>query len=89
MNFIMQGFDPANEVPLTDSGQALLFRQKDPKPFSPVRGPMGSSASVPNQAGEGTCSAQTVLAERPIRYGGSAAHEGVEALSKKPTQFSS
>ena len=37
----MQGFAPADE--------ALLFRQKCPKPFSPVRGPPGASASVPNK----------------------------------------
>jgi len=37
----MQGFAPADEV--------LLFRQKDPKPFPPVRGPMGPSASAPNK----------------------------------------
>jgi len=37
----MQGFAPADE--------ALFFRQKDPKPFSPVRGPPGSSASAPNK----------------------------------------
>ena len=30
----MQGFAPADEV--------LLFRQKDPKPFPPVRGPSSS-----------------------------------------------
>ncbi len=36
----MQGFTPTDEV--------LLFRQKDPKPFPPVRGPLGPSASVPN-----------------------------------------
>jgi len=29
----MQGFAPADE--------SLLFRQKEPKPFSPVRGPLG------------------------------------------------
>ncbi len=75
----MQGFAPADEV--------LLFRQKDPKPFSPVRGPLGPSASVPNQDGEGTRSAQTALAERPIRYEGSAANEGEETL-KKHIQFS-
>ena len=75
----MQGFAPADE--------ALLFRQKCPKPFPPVRGPLGPSASVPNQDGEGTRSAQTALAKRPIRYGGSAAHEGGETL-KKNVQFS-
>jgi len=38
-NYNMQGFGPADEVPSTDSGQALLFRQKDPKPFPAVRSP--------------------------------------------------
>jgi hypothetical protein len=33
----MQGFAPADEV--------LLFRQNDPKPFPPVRGPTGTSAT--------------------------------------------
>jgi len=75
----MQGFAPADEV--------LLFRQKDPKPFPPVRGPPGNFAAIPNQDGEGTRCAQTALAERPIRYGGEAAHEGEETL-KKQTQFS-
>jgi hypothetical protein len=40
-NYYMQGFAPADE--------SLLFRQKEPKPFSPVRGPAGASASVPNK----------------------------------------
>jgi len=75
----MQGFAPADEV--------LLFRQKDPKPFSPVRGPTGPSASIPNQDGEGTRSAQTTLAEKSIRYRGSAALEGEQKL-KKHIQFS-
>jgi len=53
-NYNTQGFAPADEVPSTDSGQALLFWQKDPKPFSPVRGPLGASASAPNQNGSRT-----------------------------------
>jgi len=53
--FYLRGFAPADE--------ALLFRQKCPKPFSPVRGPVGPSASVPNHYGSETRSAQTVLAE--------------------------
>ena len=83
----MQGFAPADE--------ALLFRQKDPKPCLPVRGPPGNFAVVPNQDGEGTRGVypessrrtQTALAERPIRYGGEAAHEGGEPL-KKQIKFS-
>jgi len=58
-----------------------LFRQKEPKPFLPVRGPAGASASVPNpstplrtgQDGSGTRCAQTAFAEKPIRDCGSAA----------------
>ncbi len=62
--------------------ESLLFRQKEPKPFLPVRGPSepaqkqalrDASASAPNQDGEGTRSAQTALAEKSIRDGGSAA----------------
>jgi len=74
-NYFMQGFAPADEI--------LLFRQKDPKPFPPVRSPLGPSATVPNQDGSGTRCAQTALAERPIRYGGSAAHEGGEIFKKQ------
>jgi len=37
----MQGFAPADE--------SLLFRQKGPKPFLPVGGPTGPSASSPNK----------------------------------------
>ena len=56
---MLRGFGPADEI--------LLFRQKDPKPFSPVRGPTGSFATVPKQEGSGTRYAQTTLAEKPIR----------------------
>ena len=52
----MQGFAPADE--------ALLFRQKCPKPFFPVRGPAGPSVSAPNQDGSGTRSAQTAFAKK-------------------------
>ena len=38
---------PRDEVPSLCSGQALLFRQKDPKPWAPRRGPPGSFAPVP------------------------------------------
>ena len=43
---------PHDEVPSTlrqaqGSGQALLFRQKDPKPLAPRRGPSGAFAPVP------------------------------------------
>jgi len=61
----MRGFVPADEV--------LSFRQKYQKPFLPVRGPAGPSASAPNQDGCATRSAQTVLAEKSIRGCGSAA----------------
>ena len=36
----MPGFGPAAEV--------LLFQQKDPKPFFPVRGPTGPWSTAPN-----------------------------------------
>jgi len=67
--------------------ESLLFRQKEPKPCLPVRGPSepaqkpalrDASASVPNQDGSGTRSAQTALAERPIRDSGSAAPNAVK-----------
>ena len=45
----MWGFVPADEVPSTDSGQALLFRQKGPKPFLPVRGPSENGEKVRQQ----------------------------------------
>ena len=42
---------PHDEVPSTSltlrSGQALLFRQKDPKPLAPGRGPKGAFTPVP------------------------------------------
>ena len=45
LSFFMRGFAPARRgsfgfAPLR-SGQALLFRQKDPKPLAPGRGPRG------------------------------------------------
>ncbi|MDA0738266.1 MAG: hypothetical protein O2999_05885 [Nitrospirae bacterium] len=59
----MQGFVPADDL--------LLFRQKEAKPFLPVRGTPGNWSTTPNQDGEetrykvqGHLSAQTVLAER-------------------------
>ena len=73
-NYFIQGFAPADEV--------LVFRQKDPKPFPPVRGPSGPSATLPNQDGSGTRSAQTALAEKSIRYGDEAAYEGGKPLKK-------
>ncbi len=68
LELYMQGFAPADEV--------LLFRQKDPKPCSPVRGPAGSSASVPNKMARELALLKQPLPERPIRDGGSAAPEG-------------
>ncbi len=58
-------------VRVSAADEALLFRQKHPKRFPPVRGPAGPSAS--NQDGCATRSAQTVLAEKSIRGCGSAA----------------
>ncbi len=54
-NYFMQGFAPADEV--------LLFRQKDPKPFPPVRVPGGKLRPGTELYGSETRSAQTVLAE--------------------------
>ena len=42
--------------------EILLFRQKDPKPWAPGRGPPGAFAPVPKGLGCGTRFAQTVLA---------------------------
>jgi hypothetical protein len=59
----MQGFAPADDL--------LLFRQKEAKPFLPVRGTTGNWSSAPNKDGEETrckvqdhLSTQTVLAEK-------------------------
>ncbi len=61
-NYFMQGFAPADE--------ALLFRQKDPKPFLPRRVPPGELRPGTELYGcatrsevQGHLSAQTVLAE--------------------------
>ena len=62
--YFMRGFVLARRGSFgVGSGQALLFRQKDPKPCSPVRGPSGASASAPNHGGCATRSGQTVLAK--------------------------
>ena len=68
-NYNMQGFAPADEVPSTDSGQALLFRglktilarARPPAPAGASS--LGASASAPNQNGSGTRCAQTALAK--------------------------
>jgi len=52
--FIEQGFVPADKV--------LFFRQKDPKPFPPVRGPAGFLRLRTELYGSETRSTQTVLA---------------------------
>jgi hypothetical protein len=57
--------------------ESLLFRQKDPKPFLPVRGPEGAWAATPNHNGSETRSAQTGLAKE-VGF-------GVEVLPR-PTQ---
>ena len=54
--------------------------------FARARPHGGSSASVPNNDGEGTRCAQTALAEKSIRYGGSAAPEGGKTLKKETNQ---
>ncbi len=46
--FFIQGFSPAGEVPSALAQDRLLFRQKDPKPFPPVRVPSGK-ISLPCQ----------------------------------------
>ncbi len=59
-----------------------------------MRGPTGSFATVPNQDGSRTrsevqihLSAQTALAERPIRYGGEAApNAGAQLVTEKRGQ---
>jgi len=51
----MRGFAPADE--------SLLFRQKEPKPFSPVRVPAGELRPGTELYGCATRSAQTMLAE--------------------------
>ena len=51
--FILLGFVPTAEI--------LLFRQKNPKPFPPVRGPTGPFVALPNQDGSETRYAQTVF----------------------------
>ncbi|HBP89207.1 MAG TPA: hypothetical protein DD706_16085 [Nitrospiraceae bacterium] len=55
MSFLeMPGFVPANEV--------LLFRQKDPKPWWPRRGPSGALRRVVDSGGAQTRCAQTMRA---------------------------
>jgi len=65
----MQGFAPADDL--------LLFRQKEAKPFLPVRGPSdlaqkqslrGLWSTTPNQDGSETRCAQTVFA-REVGFG--------------------
>ncbi len=63
-NNYMQGFAPADEVPSTDSGQALLFRQKDPKLFSPVPAP-----HAPAWAASSDASASAPNPSTPLRIG--------------------
>ena len=79
-NNFMQGFAPADEV--------LLFRQKDPKPFLPVRVPAGAWSTTPNHDGCATrsevqshLSAQTVLAEGSIRGNGPAAPNALDGFN--------
>jgi hypothetical protein len=49
------------------------FRQKDPKPFPPVRVPPGELRPGTELNGSGTRSAQTAFAKKTIRDSGSAA----------------
>jgi len=77
-NYLKQGFAPADEV--------LLFRQKDPKPFSPVRGPPGPSASAPNKMAR-----ELAPLKQPSprsRFGAAASpHPTREKHSKNQTSF--
>jgi len=79
-NYLMQGFAPADE--------AFLFRQKDPKPFLPVRVPAGARPTTPNHDGCATrsevqshLSAQTVLAEGSIRGSAPAAPNALDGFN--------
>ena len=79
-NYLMQGFAPADE--------ALLFRQKDPKSFLPVRVPAGAWSTTPNHDGCATrsevqshLSAQTVLAEGSIRGSSPAALNALDGFN--------
>ena len=61
--YLKQGFAPADDL--------LLFRQKEAKPFLPVRGTTGNCSTAPNPDGSETrcevqshLSTQTVFAER-------------------------
>ncbi len=68
---VLRGFAPFDEILRLSSGQGLVFRQKHPKPFTPVCGPPGllrrSTESFDFAQDRsydcGTRSAQTVLAE--------------------------
>jgi hypothetical protein len=68
----MQGFAPADE--------ALVFRQKCPEPFPPVRGPPGSSASAPYKMVRELAALKQPSPKRSIRGCGSAAPKGGEKL---------
>ena len=65
---VLRGFGPARRGGRNACGvsppraEVLLFRQKDPKPLAPGRGPSGAFAPVPKGLGCGTRFAQTVLA---------------------------
>ena len=71
----MRGFAPADE--------SLLFRQKEPKPFLPVRGPMGASASVPNKMAQELAPLKQPSPKKSIRDCGSAASDGEETEKNK------
>ena len=66
MIFLMPGFAPARRVPFVSAKGTKTISAR-------ARPPGGPFATVPNQDGSGTRSAQTVLAEKSIRDGGSAA----------------
>ncbi len=74
--------------------EVLLFRQKDPKPFLPVRGPSdiaekqflrGPWSSTPNQDGSETRCAQTVFA-REVGFGVPAQPRPTQVLIEDKTE---
>ena len=74
---------PRDEVPSLCSGQALLFRQKDPKPFPPVRGPTGPFAPVPNiRAAELASLGQSSPTDNDSALGRSRAQGGIGTVTR-------
>ncbi len=107
LSFLLRGFAPARRGE-EDCGvsaphdEVLLFRQKDPKPLAPGRGPQrGCLCPGPGGVGCGTRCAQTVLAAkrmdgtgaqpRPEAPGGVSCHPRLDrasSLLSSPTTLS-